>query len=100
MIGLTQMTDDNAELIDALRQLFERQPQVYEEPGVTFEELFGSMGGHGEGTLRRKIKRLCASGVIKAIPTTRPDVAGRASYSVVYRPVIKQESGYNSNDEL
>lgn len=87
------MTDDNAELITELQRLFESQPNTSADSGVTFLELFESMGGRNQGKLRLRLKSLVQSGVIEAIPTTRPNIVNRNSYSVVYRPITQDGEG-------
>jgi len=87
------LTDDTVALITELQRLFASQPKTSADSGVTFLELFESMGGRNQGKLRLRLKALVQSGMIEAIPTTRPNIVNRNSYSVVYRPITQGEEG-------
>jgi hypothetical protein len=83
------MTDDTVALIAELQRLFDSQPNIYEEPGVTFLELQEATRS-GSSQLRMKLRRMIHAGKVEAIRTKRPNVVGTPAYSVVYRPVIQE----------
>lgn len=80
------------DIASGIAEIIDRETAMRNGDGMTFRELRKSppLSRFGTNQLREYLREMVELGELEAISTTRPDITGKMSYSVVYR--VKRKS--------